>query len=131
LREVIAATVFASMLAGCSDIYYDRRETVAFGGGDSVATNRTIHMIDPWPRHSGDRNLVFNGERMQRAVECYRADKVTTPPDQDTEGGAAQGSQAAVVNTCQGKMSSSVVQPAIVMQSNGQTGNSSTVVNKP
>ena len=33
--------------------------------------------VDPWPRHANNNNLAFNGERMQRAVQCYRADKVT------------------------------------------------------
>jgi hypothetical protein len=127
---VIAATVFAAMLAGCSDIYYDRRETIAFGAGDAVAGNRAIHTIDPWPRHSANRNLVFNGERMQRAVECYRADRVTTPADQDTSGGAVpQGTPATPAIRCEGKPGSAVAQPAAVSQTNGQSGNTTTVIN--
>jgi hypothetical protein len=79
VREVIAATLFAATLAACSDIYYDRRETIALGADDAVASNKAIHIIDPWPRHSGNRRIAFNGERMQKAVECYRQNDVTEP----------------------------------------------------
>ncbi len=63
-------------LAPCSPaapiIYFDRRETIALGAGDAVAANAIEQTNDPWPRNSGNRNLTFNGQRMQRAVECYR-----------------------------------------------------------
>ena len=79
VHRVVAASLVAATLAGCSDIYYDRRETIAYGADDAVASNKAIHIIDPWPRHSANRNLVFNGERMQAAVECYRKGRVITP----------------------------------------------------
>ena len=68
-----------ALLAGCSDIYFDRRETIALGAGDAVAANEVEQMVDPWPPHSGNNNIAFNGEQMQRAVECYRTDKVIQP----------------------------------------------------
>jgi hypothetical protein len=84
VRELIAATLFAAMLAGCSDIYYDRRETIALGADDAVAGNRAIHTIDPWPRHSADRNIAFNGERLQGAIERYRHHEVIEPRPEST-----------------------------------------------
>ena len=66
-------------LAGCSDIYTDRRETVALGGGDATAANEVTQMVDPWPRQSGDKNIAYNGQRMQAAVERYR-NNVVIPP---------------------------------------------------
>ncbi len=81
IRAVAAAVAFGTLLAGCSDIYFDRRETIALGAEDAVASNMVGQMVDPWPRHSNNNNLAFNGERMQRAVECYRKDKVTQPAD--------------------------------------------------
>ena len=57
-----AASCSASALAGCSDIYYDRRETIALGAGDAVATNKVTQMVDPWPRHSANNHIAFNGE---------------------------------------------------------------------
>jgi hypothetical protein len=53
--------MLGAILAGCSDIYYDRRETISLGADDAVATNRVTHMVDPWPRYSDNRNLAFNG----------------------------------------------------------------------
>ena len=82
-RAVSAAVLLASLLAGCSDLYVDRRETIAFDGGDSVAANAAEQTIDPWPRHSNNNRLTFNGQRMQHAVECYRINKVAPPADID------------------------------------------------
>jgi hypothetical protein len=89
-RRAVAATVLlGALLGGCSDVYFDRRETIALGAGDAVAANQVEQMVDPWPPYSSNKNLTFNGERMQRAVECYRIDKVTQPVDLDPSTDAA------------------------------------------
>src|ERR1700732_3955473 len=80
-RRLVFALTLSSLLAGCSDIYLDRRETIALGAGDAVAANAAEQTNDPWPRNSFNRHLTFNGQRMQRAVGCYRLDKVTQPVD--------------------------------------------------
>jgi hypothetical protein len=125
MRRVLGAGLLAVTLAGCSDIYYDRRETVALSAGDAVETNKAIHIIDPWPRHSANRNLAFNGERMQRAVECYRANKVTTPVDLNTSNFVAGGSQAQATR-CEGT-SSAGAQPPAVSQTNGHASSTTSV----
>ncbi len=79
-----AAIGLGLWLAGCSDIYLDRRETVALGGGDAVAANEVSEMVDPWPRNSGNKNIAFNGQKMQTAVERYRTGKVTAPADPES-----------------------------------------------
>ncbi len=76
IAAAVAAAAIGSMLGGCSDLYTDRRDTVSLSGGDAVAANRVAQMVDPWPPHSGNTNIAFNGERMQRTVECYRDDSV-------------------------------------------------------
>jgi hypothetical protein len=76
---LVATLVAGATLGGCSDTYYDRHETVALGADDAVASNRVTHMVDPWPPHSSNRNLAFNGERMQSAVERYRRHEVIQP----------------------------------------------------
>ena len=38
-------------------------------------------MVDPWPPYSGDKNIAFNGQKMQTAVERYRTGKVIPPAD--------------------------------------------------
>jgi hypothetical protein len=69
----------AGMLSACSDIYYDRRETVALGADDHIASNMVAQMIDPWPRYVGNKNLTFDGMRMQAAADRYRRDCVIPP----------------------------------------------------
>jgi len=101
--------MLGALLAGCSDIYFDRRETIALGAGDAVAANQVEQMVDPWPPHSNDKNLTFNGERMQRAVECYRIDKVTQPVDLDPSTDAALPPPTGM---CSGKMEQGSAQAA-------------------
>ena len=75
----------AGVLGGCSsDIYLDRRESISLASGDAQATNRVAHMIDPWPRHVGNRDIAFNGERIQSAVERYRRHEVIRPFPEST-----------------------------------------------
>jgi hypothetical protein len=81
---VCAAFVAGVALAGCSDIYFDRRDTISLGADDAVATNRLTHMVDPWPRHSENRNIAFNGERIQSAIERYRHHEVIQPRPEST-----------------------------------------------
>jgi hypothetical protein len=73
---VVAA---ASTLAGCSDIYYDRRETVASGAGDAVASNIAVQTVDPWPANVGNTRLSMNGDRAVLAAQRYRANRVIPP----------------------------------------------------
>jgi hypothetical protein len=87
-----------AMLAGCSDIYFDRRETVALGADDHIATDRVAQMIDPWPAHVGKRNIAFNGEKMQSAVERYRTNRVIPPVDTSSSSVGYQQSQEAAPN---------------------------------
>jgi hypothetical protein len=82
-RTLAAVVLLSTVLAGCSDFYYDRRETIALGADDHIATDQVVQMVDPWPRRSGERNIAFNGEKMQSAVERYRTNRAT-PPISDT-----------------------------------------------
>lgn len=113
-RGIAAAVVLGMLLGACSDIYWDRRETLALGADDAVAANLVTQMVDPWPPHSNNKNIAFNGERMQRAVECYRANKVTPPADLNTSSTSYTGGGAAAAQAtpCVGQMSSGSAQPA-------------------
>jgi hypothetical protein len=87
-RQLLAATLSAAALSAslgsCSDIYYDRRDTISLGADDAIASNRVTHMVDPWPRYSSDNNIRHDGERMQGAVERYRAHRVIQPRAEST-----------------------------------------------
>ena len=77
-RSLTALALGATTLLGaCTDMYLDRRDTVSFEAGDAVAVNKMAHIIDPWPAAAGNRNLSYNGTRMQAAAERYRTNKVT------------------------------------------------------
>jgi len=78
-RALAAAVTLGGMLAGCSDIYYDRRDTVALTAGDSIAANAALQTVDPWPAQSGNTTIAFNGQKMQSAVERYRTGRVIQP----------------------------------------------------
>jgi len=79
LRVLALAGGLAAMLAGCSDIYWDRRETIALGADDHIAVNSVEQMVDPWPRYVDKKNIAFNGERIQSGVERYRRHEVIQP----------------------------------------------------
>jgi cell division septation protein DedD len=77
----LAALALGAMLGGCSEMYFDRRDTVALSGGDWLAANEAQEMIDPWPAPSANPNLAANGQRMQSAVEHYRTNTGVQPVD--------------------------------------------------
>jgi hypothetical protein len=52
--------------------YLQRTDKVYPGTGDAKDVNAATHMVDPWPRNVGNRNIPANGERMVGAVTRYR-----------------------------------------------------------
>jgi hypothetical protein len=79
MTRIGAGLLLAAMLAGCSDIYYDRRDTVSFAAGEATATAAATQTIDPWPRASENRRIAANGVVVQSAVERYRTCQVVRP----------------------------------------------------
>ena len=77
MRRLALAAVVVT-LGGCSE-YLDRRDTIALSGGNAVATNQITQMVDPWPRDSANRNIAFDGNKMESAFERYRTNQVTPP----------------------------------------------------
>ncbi len=77
IRVVASAVALGLLLGACSDLYWDRRETVTFHAGDAPASNAIAQTVDPWPAHAGRRQIAANGERMQKAIERYRTNKTT------------------------------------------------------
>jgi hypothetical protein len=69
----------SAALAGCSDIYFDRRDTIAPWSGNAVAQNKVVQMVDPWPPYANNRNIAFDGKVMETAVGRYRAGRVIPP----------------------------------------------------
>ena len=75
IRCIIGWAAFAATLA-CSEAwawdqdpaaqYFERKDTIVSGAGDARDVNAATHIIDPWPRYVGNRQIPTNGERMAR-----------------------------------------------------------------
>jgi len=78
VMRTIALAVLLAAVGGCSE-YLDRRDPVAASGGNAVATNVVTLMVDPWPPQSANRNIAFNGAKMETAQERYRTNRVIVP----------------------------------------------------
>ena len=80
LKSVLhAVALLGAVLPAACTQYLDRKDTVVFSAGNAVRTNTVTHVIDPWPAHAWNNRIAFDGERMQRAVERYRTNRVTDP----------------------------------------------------
>jgi hypothetical protein len=82
------ATILGALLSGCSDMYYDRRDTISLASGEAMAANRVTHIIDPWPPHAANRNIAYNGEKAAVASERYRTGRVIAPVNATTSSAA-------------------------------------------
>jgi hypothetical protein len=110
MRTLTLAGVLAT-LVGCSE-YLDRRDTIALSGGNAVATDQVTQMVDPWPRASANRNIAFNGEKMESAVERYRTNKVIPPKGTGTSATYQPDPGAANAPNNTAPVGPSVTQPA-------------------
>jgi hypothetical protein len=71
-------------------MYLDRRESISLSAGDDVYSNQVAQMVDPWPARSANRNIAFDGQRMQSAVERYRNNKIIEPVNATTSSAGYQ-----------------------------------------
>jgi hypothetical protein len=77
----VAVAALGMTIGGCSQLYLDRRDSLALSSGDAIAGNEAVQVIDPWPPRSANTNLAFHGQRMQAAAERYRTGIVVQPVD--------------------------------------------------
>lgn len=103
--RTLAVAVLGAMLGGCSEYYFDRRDTVSPHSGEAMAANRVTHVIDPWPAASGNRNIAYSGEKAATASERYRTGRVIPPVNATTSSAAytqaAQQAQSTANNQAQ------------------------------
>ena len=85
-RIVAGAVLLGSVLAGCSDIYYDRRDTVSFAAYDATAAAQAAQVIDFWPAESANRSHASNGAVVAGALDRYRTCQVVPPKPSSTSG---------------------------------------------
>jgi hypothetical protein len=60
-------------------MYVKRSYSITLGAGDAKAVNAATHVIDPWPRYVGNRNIPVSGERLSRAVVRYNQGSYRQP----------------------------------------------------
>ncbi len=99
LLNLVLISSLGMMLSGCSDTYFDRRESISLAADNAGATNRAEQMIDPWPRDVGRRQIAFDGTKMQTAVERYRTGRVIQPVNVTTSSAAYQAAEQAAAST--------------------------------
>ena len=98
-RTIVGTALLGALLSGCSEYYFDRRDSITLYSGDSVATNRVTQMIDPWPAASGQRNIAYNGEKAATAAERYRTGRVIPPVNVTTSSAAYVAAQQQAQST--------------------------------
>ncbi len=84
IKAAAAAVLLGPLLAGCAEMYWDRRDGISLSSGEAMAANRVTHMIDPWPAAAARRDIAYNGEKMQTAAERYRTGRVIPPVNATT-----------------------------------------------
>jgi hypothetical protein len=81
--KAFGALALATSLCSCAE-YIDRRDTISELGGNAVRGNAVVQMVDPWPKESANKNIAFNGAKMETAVERYRTNRVYQPRSMNT-----------------------------------------------
>ena len=118
-RAVAAVAMFGALLGGCSEYYFDRRDTIALHSGETMAANRVTHVIDPWSPASGQRNIAYNGEKAAMASERYRTGRIIPPVNATT-------SSAAYTQAAQQAQSTANTQASSAPNAGSSNGNSPT-----
>ena len=67
-RNLAIAAMPAILLGGCSE-YLSREDRLYMGAGDTMAANKAIHVVDPWPRDSFDTRHRTGGQRFVAPIQ--------------------------------------------------------------
>lgn len=59
-------------LSACSNIYYERKDSVSMPHGDSVEANKALQIADPWPKGSQNTNIPMDPVKAAQAMYKYR-----------------------------------------------------------
>ena len=81
----LALTAALAALAGCSE-YFERQNNVTLAGGNAVNGDKVVQMVDPWPPASANRDIAYDGNRMETAADRYRTGRVIQPRGIGTSG---------------------------------------------
>ncbi len=105
-KVLVLSLLLGATLGGCSDIYFDRRDTISLASGEAMAANRATMIIDPWPVASGRNNIAYNGEKAAVAAERYRTGRVIPPVNATTSSAAYSAAAQQAQSTANSQASS-------------------------
>jgi hypothetical protein len=74
-----AGAVLAACTSDQTHEYLGHTDRVTKGGGDSVASNKVAHTINPWPRHSSKTDIDMDGKRAGLAAKRYETNTSINP----------------------------------------------------
>ena len=82
--SVLTASLLALLLAcpngaAADEDYFARRDSIAAGAGNSLAHNRAVHTINPWPWYVANDRINIDGRRIQLGMKRYQANKSIPP----------------------------------------------------
>ena len=90
LRVSMVAAIAVTMmtLAGCREGQYNRyrhaRDTITLSAGDSVAHNKAVQTIDPWPAYARKRHQTTDGNRVLLGMKRYQKNESIEPQGMET-----------------------------------------------
>jgi hypothetical protein len=89
MRSLSFACALAALLPlfACDD--GRRSDLIATSGGDAIAANRAMQIIDPWPRSSSSATQSTRGVRIGATLDRYREGRSTASPDAASTNSAA------------------------------------------
>jgi len=84
----VGISVAVVMLGGCREGQYSRyrhaRDTISLSAGNSIAHNKALQTIDPWPAHARKRHQTMDGKRALLATERYQKNESIEPQGMGT-----------------------------------------------
>ncbi len=79
-RVLTALTLgVAAMTGGCAADYMSREDRISMSAGDAIATNKAIHVVDPWPSEGFNMRPRTMGQRVVAPVQRYRDGTAQAP----------------------------------------------------
>ena len=74
IRTILITTGCALALTGCMAAEDDRLEGIALSGGNALAHNSALQIIDPWPANVQDTDLDVPASREAETSQSAPAD---------------------------------------------------------
>lgn len=75
---ILAVVLPAALLSGCMSAEDKRLEGIAFSGGNAMAANSALQIIDPWPAGVQDTDLKVPADRGGVPAQTASGDGGTT-----------------------------------------------------